>query len=42
MDIGVREEDPLNGLPCPTFAIPMKNRRIRVVTDFRKLILLLI
>jgi hypothetical protein len=33
---------PLNGLPLlPSFGIPIKNGTIRVVTDFRKLKLLL-
>jgi hypothetical protein len=43
VDIGVLEEDysPILASAFPSFAIPMKNETIRVVTDFRKLNLLL-
>jgi hypothetical protein len=43
MDIGVLEEEPdySSEWALPSFAIPKKNRTIRVVTDFRKLNLLL-
>jgi hypothetical protein len=45
VDIGVLEEDYSSEWAsiCPSFAIPKKNgsRTIRVVTDFRKLNLLL-
>jgi hypothetical protein len=41
MDIGVLEEDYSSEWASPSFAIPKKNGTIRVVTDFRKLILLL-
>jgi hypothetical protein len=43
VDIGVFEEDYSSEWPsmCPSFAIPKKNRTIRVVNDFRKLNLLL-
>jgi hypothetical protein len=38
----LKKSIPLNGLLCvPSFAISKKNRTIRVVTDFRKLNLLL-
>jgi hypothetical protein len=39
----LKKATPLNGLLCsPSFAISRKNGTIRVVTDFRKLNLLLI
>jgi hypothetical protein len=41
VDIGVLEEDYSSEWASPSFAIPKKNGTIRVVTDFRKLILLL-
>jgi hypothetical protein len=43
VDIGVLEEDYSSECAsrCPSFAIPKKNGTIRVVTDFRKLNLLL-
>jgi hypothetical protein len=43
VDIGVLEEDYSSewASMCPSFAIPKKNRTIRVVTIFRKLKLLL-
>jgi hypothetical protein len=43
VDIGVLEEDYCSELSSlfPTFSIPKKNGTIRVVTDFKKLILLL-
>jgi hypothetical protein len=43
VDIGVLEEDYSSEWSSPSFAIPKKNgnRKIRVVTDFRKLNLLL-
>jgi hypothetical protein len=41
VDIGVLEEDYASEWPSPLFAIPNKNATIRVVTDFRKLNLLL-
>jgi hypothetical protein len=43
VDIGVLEEDYASEWDsmCPSFAIPKKNGTIRVVTDFRKLKLLL-
>jgi hypothetical protein len=41
VDIGVLEEDYSSEWAFPSFAIPKKNRTIRVVTDFRKLKLLL-
>jgi hypothetical protein len=41
VDIGVLEEDYSSGWTSPSFAIPKKNGTIRVVTDFRKLNLLL-
>jgi hypothetical protein len=41
VDIGVLEEDYSSEWASPSFAIPNKNRTIRVVTDFRKLNLLL-
>jgi hypothetical protein len=43
VDIGVLEEDYSSECASriPSFAIPKKNRTIRVVTDFRKLNLLL-
>jgi hypothetical protein len=43
VDIGVLEEDYSSEWDsmCPSFAIPKKNRTIRVVTIFRKLKLLL-
>jgi hypothetical protein len=43
MDIGVLEEDYSSEWASPSFAIPKKNgsSKIRVVTDFRKLNLLL-
>jgi hypothetical protein len=41
VDIGVLEKDYFSGWPsiCSTFAVPKKNgtRRVRLVTDFRKL-----
>jgi len=39
--IGVLEEDYSSECASPSFAIPKKNGTIRVVTDFRKLNLLL-
>jgi hypothetical protein len=38
VDIGVFEEDYSSEWAsiCPSFAIPKKNGKIRVVTDFRK------
>jgi hypothetical protein len=41
VDIGVLEEDFPSEWASPSFAIPKKNGTIRVVTDFRKLNLLL-
>jgi hypothetical protein len=43
VDIGVLEEDYVSewASSLPSFAIPKKNRTIRVITDFRKLNLLL-
>jgi hypothetical protein len=41
VDIGVLEEDYASECASPSFAIPKKNGTIRVVTDFRKLNLLL-
>jgi hypothetical protein len=43
VDIGVLEEDYSSewSSPSPSFEIPKKNGTIRVVTDFRKLNLLL-
>jgi hypothetical protein len=43
VDIGVLEEDYSSEWAFPSFAIPKKNgiRTIRIVTDFRKLNLLL-
>jgi hypothetical protein len=41
LDIGVLEEDFSSEWASPSFAIPKKNRTIRVVTDSRKLNLLL-
>jgi hypothetical protein len=41
VDIGVLEEDYSSEWYSPSFAFPKKNRTIRVVTDFRKLNLLL-
>jgi hypothetical protein len=43
VDIGVLEEDYSSEWASPSFAIPKKNgsRTIRVITDFRKLNLLL-
>jgi hypothetical protein len=41
VEIGVLEEDYSSGWASPSFAIPKKNGTIRVVTDFRKLNLLL-
>jgi hypothetical protein len=41
VDIGVLEEDYSFECSSPSFAIPKKNGIIRVVTDFRKLNLLL-
>jgi hypothetical protein len=41
VDIGVLEEDYSSKWSSPSFAIPKKNGTIRVVTDFRKLNLLL-
>jgi hypothetical protein len=43
VDIGVLEEDYSSEWASPSFAIPKKNRStsIRVVTDFRKLNILL-
>jgi hypothetical protein len=41
LDIGVLEEDYSYEWASPTFAIPKKNGTIRVVTNFRKLNLLL-
>jgi hypothetical protein len=41
VDIGVLEEDYSSECSSPSFAIPKKNGIIRVVTDFRKLNLLL-
>jgi hypothetical protein len=41
MDIGVLEEDYSSEWASPSIAIPKKNGTIRVVTDFRKLNLLL-
>jgi hypothetical protein len=41
VDIGVLEEDYSSEWASPSFAIPKKNGAIRVVTDFRKLNLLL-
>jgi hypothetical protein len=41
VDIGVLEEDYSSEWASPSFAIPMKNGTTRVVTDFRKLNLLL-
>jgi hypothetical protein len=37
VDIGVLEEDYSSALVSPSFAIPKKNGKLRVVTDFRKL-----
>jgi hypothetical protein len=37
MDIGVLEEDYASEWASPTFAIPIKNGTIRVVSHFRKL-----
>jgi hypothetical protein len=37
VDVGVLEEDYSSEWSSPSFAIPKKNRTIRVVTDFRKL-----
>jgi hypothetical protein len=41
LDIGVLKEDYSSEWAPPSFAIPKKNGTIRVVTDFRKLNLLL-
>jgi hypothetical protein len=41
LDIGVHEEDYSSEWASPSFAIPKKNGALRVVTDFRKLNLLL-
>jgi hypothetical protein len=41
VDIGVLEEDYSSEWSSPSFAIPKKNKKLRVVTDFRKLNLLL-
>jgi hypothetical protein len=41
VDIGVLEEDYSSEWASPSIAIPKKNGTIRVVTDFRKLNLLL-
>jgi hypothetical protein len=41
VDIGVLEEDYSSEWASPSFSIPKKNGTIRVVTDFRKLNLLL-
>jgi hypothetical protein len=41
VDIGVLEEDYSSEWASPSFEIPKKNGTIRVVTDFRKLNLLL-
>jgi hypothetical protein len=41
VDIGVLEEDYSSEWASPSFAIPKKNGTIRVVTNFRKLNLLL-
>jgi hypothetical protein len=41
VDIGVIEEDYSSEWASPSFAITKKNGTIRVVTDFRKLNLLL-
>jgi hypothetical protein len=41
VDIGVLEEDYSSEWSSPSFAIPKKNGTIRVVTDFKKLNLLL-
>jgi hypothetical protein len=41
VEIGVFEEDYSSDWASPSFAIPKKNGTIRVVTDFRKLNLLL-
>jgi hypothetical protein len=41
VDIGVLEEDYSSEWASPSFAIPKKNETTRVVTDFRKLNLLL-
>jgi hypothetical protein len=41
VDIGVLEEDYSSEWFFPSFSIPKKNESIRVVTDFRKLNLLL-
>jgi hypothetical protein len=41
VDIGVLGEDYSSEWSSPSFAIPKKNGTIRVVTDFRKLNLLL-
>jgi hypothetical protein len=41
VDIGALEEDYSSEWVSPSFAIPKKNGTIRVVTDFRKLNLLL-
>jgi hypothetical protein len=41
VDIGVLEEDYFSEWASPSFATAMKNGAIRVVTDFRKLNLLL-
>jgi hypothetical protein len=41
VDIGVFDEDYSSEWASPSFAIPKKNGTIRVVTDFRKLNLLL-
>jgi hypothetical protein len=41
VDIGVFDEDYSSEWASPSFAIPKKNGTIRVVTDFKKLNLLL-
>jgi hypothetical protein len=41
VDIGVLEEDYSSEWASPSFEIPKKNGTVRVVTDFRKLNLLL-
>jgi hypothetical protein len=41
VEVGVLEENYSSEWALPSFAIPKKNGTIRVVTDFRKLILLL-
>jgi hypothetical protein len=41
VDIGVLEDDYSSEWSSPSFSIPKKNGTIRVVTDFRKLNLLL-